>query len=178
MPIVATDILLKYSVAAAAGDTTAGTAATSLGDQVSTTALTSGALHNLFDPVTGDENAAGESEYRCVFIHNNHATLTYYNVVVYLVNEVPGGASAAISVDTTGVSAKSAAVAQAKSIVDEDTAPAAQAFSSPTTKETALAVGNIPAGSVAGIWVRRTTTNSPALDMDGVTLRVEGDTPA
>jgi hypothetical protein len=96
MAITATDILFKFSVAAAAGDTTAGTAAGSLGDQISTTAITDATLHNLFDVVTGDENAASEAEYRGIFVHNNHATLTWENVVVWLSAETAGGAVAAI----------------------------------------------------------------------------------
>jgi hypothetical protein len=178
MAITATDILYKFSVSAAAGDTTAGTAATSLGDQISTTQITDATLHNLFDVVTGPENAAAEAEYRCIFVHNNHATLTWENVVCWLSAEVAGGAVAAISIDTTGVTAKGSASAQAKTIANEDTAPATQTFSSPTTKGTGLAIGNIPAGSVCGIWVRRTTANTSAVNNDGVTIRCEGDTAA
>lgn len=178
MAITATDILFKFSVAAAAGDTTAGTAATSLGDQISTTAITDATLHNLFDVVTGDENAASEAEYRCIFVHNNHATLTWESVVVWLSAETGGGAVAAISVDTTGVTAKGSASAQAKTVANEDTAPASQTFTAPTTKATGLSIGSIAAGSVAGIWVRRTAANSAALDLDSVTIRCEGDTAA
>jgi hypothetical protein len=178
MAITATDILYKFSVSAAAGDTTVGTAAGSLGDQISTTQITDATLHNLFDVVTGDENAASEAEYRCFFVHNNHGSLTWENVVVWLSAETAGGAVAAISVDTTGVTAKGSASAQAKTIANENTAPATQTFSSPTTKGTGLSIGNIPAGSVAAIWVRRTAANTAALDLDGVTIRCEGDTAA
>jgi hypothetical protein len=178
MAITATDILFKFSVAAAAGDTTAGTAAGSLGDQISTTQITDATLHNLFDQISGDENAASDVEYRCLFVHNNHATLTWENVVVWLSAEVAGGAVAAISVDTTGVTPKGQASAQAKTIADEGTAPAGQTFSAPTTKGTGLAIGNIPAGSVAAIWVRRSAANTGAVNNDGVTIRCEGDTAA
>lgn len=41
--------------------------------------------------VTGDENAASDVEYRCIFVHNNHATLTLQGVVVWLSAEVAGG---------------------------------------------------------------------------------------
>ena len=178
MAITATDILYKFSVSAAAGDTTAGTAAGSLGDQISTTQITDATLHNLFDIIAGDENAASDVEYRCYFVHNNHATLTWENVVVWLSAEVAGGAAAAISVDTTGVTAKGSASAQAKTVANESTAPSTQTFTSPTTKGTGLSIGNIPAGSVAAIWVRRTAANTGAVDNDGVTIRCEGDTAA
>jgi hypothetical protein len=178
MAITATDILYKFSVSAAAGDTTAGTAAGSLGDQISTTQITDATLNNLFDDVSGDENAASDVEYRCFFVHNNHASLSWQNVVVWLSAEVGSGASAAISVDTTGITAKGSGSAQAKTVADESTAPSSQTFTSPTTKGTGLSIGTIPAGSVQAIWVRRTAANTAAVNNDGVTIRCEGDTAA
>jgi len=176
MPIAATDILLKFSVVAAAGNTTAGTAAGSLGDQISTTAITDATLGNLFDDITGDENAASEAEYRGIFVHNNHATLTYLSPVVWISAEVAGGAVAALSVDTTAASVIASASPQMKTIADENTAPATQTFSAPTTKATGLALGDIPPGQCKGIWIRRTAANTAAVSNDGATIRVEGDT--
>lgn len=179
MAIVAADLLYKFSVkTGAAGNSTAGTADGSLGKYISTTQVTDATLHNLFDRVTGDENAASEAEYRCIFIHNNHATLTWQSPVVWLASETGGGAAAAISVDTTAASAIGASAAQAKEVADENTAPASQTFSSPTTKATGLALSDIPAGQCKAIWVRRTAANSAALDLDGVVIRCEGDTAA
>lgn len=178
MPIAAADILFKFSVAAAAGNTTAGTAAGSLGDQISTTQITDATLHNLFDIVTGDENALSDVEYRCFFVHNAHATLTWENVVAWLNSETAGGASAALSVDTTAASAVGSGSAQAKTVADESTAPATQTFTSPTTKAAGVALGNLAPGEVRAIWVRRTAANNAAVDTDGVVIRVEGDTAA
>jgi len=161
-----------------AGDTTAGTPAGSLGKYVSTTVVSATALNNLFDDVTGDENAASDVEYRLLFVLNNHATLTLLAPVVWLSAEVAGGAVAAISVDTTATSAKGATAAQAKEVANENTAPATQTFTAPTTKATGLAIGDLLPGQVRGIWVRRTAGNTAALDNDSVTLRVEGDTAA
>jgi hypothetical protein len=178
MAITATDILYKLSVTTGPGNSTAGTPATSLGEFISTTQITDATLHNLFDLITGDENAAGDVEYRCIFVHNNHATLTWENVVVWLSAEVADGAVAAISVDTTAASAVGSASAQAKEVVNESTAPATQTFTAPTTKGTGLSIGNLTAGQVRGIWIRRTATAGGALNNDGVTIRCEGDTAA
>lgn len=178
MPITATDILFKFSVVAAAGNTTAGTASGSLGDQISTTQITDATLHNLFDVISGDENAASTIDYRCFFVHNAHASLTWENVKVWISAEVAGGASAAIGLDPAGVTAVGLASAQAATIATETTAPAGVTFTAPTTKAGGLTIGNIPAGSVAAIWVRRTAANSAAVDNDGVTIRCEGDTAA
>lgn len=178
MPITATEILFKYSVVAAAGNTTAGTASGSLGDQISTTQIPDATLNNLFDNISGDENAASVVDYRCYFVHNNHGSLAWETVKVWLSSEVAGGASAAIGLDPAGVTAVGANSAQAATIANELTAPAGVTFTAPTTKVGGLTIGNIPAGSVAAIWVRRTAANTAALDNDGVTIRCEGDTAA
>lgn len=178
MAIVASDIVFRLSVVAAAGDTTASTGATALGDQVSTTVMPT-TLHGLFDIVTGAENAASESEYRCVFVLNNHATLTLENPVIYLSGAVASGADVTIATDNIAVSAKGAATAQAATIANEDTAPTGvSAFSAPTTAGTGLALGNLAPGQVKGVWIKRTTANTGAVDADGVTLNVTGDTAA
>ncbi len=175
--IVAGDILWKYSVSAAAGNTTASAASTSLGDQISTTQWTGSVLNDLFDNISGAENAASTVDYRCIFIHNNNASNTYENVVVYLSAETAGGANIAIATDNIAASAIGSASAQAALIASETTAPTGvSAFSSPTTSGTGLSLGNIGTGQCRAIWIRRTATNSAALSNDGVTIAVTGDT--
>lgn len=178
MAITSTDILFRYSTGSGPGDANPGSAPGSLGGFVSTTTITSAVLNNLFDDVTGDENAALDDEYRCFFVLNNHGTLTLQNAVVWLSAEVAGGADADIGLDPVGVTAKGSASAQADTIADEDTPPTGVTFSAPGDKATALVIGDIPAGSVAAIWVRRTATNSAAQSNDGATIRIEGDTAA
>lgn len=179
MAITSTDIVLRYSVVTgAAGDSTAGTQAGSLGKYVATTAVATGA-NGLFDDISGAENAASTVDYRCILVLNNHATLTMQNAVVYLSAEVAGGASVALAVDNIAASAKGSASAQAAQIANETTAPTGVgAFSSPTTAATGLALGNLTPGQVRAVWVRRTAANSAALDADGVTLGVSCDTAA
>ena len=94
MVIASSDMLLKFSVTAAAVNTTAGTAPTSLGDQISTTQPTDNTLNNWFGDYTAAENAALVVKYRCLFIHNNHATDTWNSVVVYISSETASGVSA------------------------------------------------------------------------------------
>lgn len=180
MPIASGDLLWKLSIkTGSAGNSAAQPDVNaSLGKYISTTQLSGTALNNLFDDISGDENAASDVEYRLIFIHNNHGSLTLQSAVVWLQAETAGGAGIAISVDTTAASAVGSASAQAKEVADESTAPATQTFSSPTTKGTGLSVGNLPNGQVRGIWVRRTAANSAALNNDSCTLRVEGDTAA
>jgi hypothetical protein len=174
--ITSGEILFKYSVAAAAGNTTAGTAATSLGDQISTTQWTGGSANDLFDDISGAENAASTVDYRCIFVHNSNGANTLENAVVYLSAETAGGASIAVGADTTAASALGSGSAQALTVANETTAPAGVTFSSPTTAGTGVALGNIPSGQVKAFWIRRTAANSAALSSDGVTIAVTGDT--
>ncbi len=180
MALTGTDILIKLSVAAAAGNTTVSTPAASLGDQISTTQISGTALNNLFDDVSGDESAAGDIEYRCLFVHNNHGSLPWTSVVVYLSAETAGGSSMALATDNIASSAVGAASAQADVIANEDTAPTGvSAFSSPTTKAAGLSLGTINAGSVKAFWVKRTTSAATAAaNNDGGTIAVAGDTAA
>lgn len=173
MPIASSDIHYRLSVAAAAGDTTAGTPATSLGDQVSTTQITTAQLNNIFDDVSGAESAAGDVEYRCIFVLNNHATLTLQNATVQVQSQTAGGGSIDIATDNIGPVAKGSASAQADAVANEQTAPTnVSAFGAGP-----LSLGNIGPGQVRGVWMRRTVTaGAGAVDPDGVVLRVTGDT--
>lgn len=174
MAIVASDIVTRLSVVtASAGDTTAGTPAGALGDQVSTTAIVTATLNNLWDDTTGAESAAGDVEYRCVFVLNNHATLTYTNAQVSVLSQTAGGGLIDIATDGTAISAKGAAGAQAVTIANESTAPTGtSAFGAGP-----LALGDIGPGQVKGIWLRRTVTaGAGAVDPDGVILQYTGDT--
>jgi hypothetical protein len=181
MPIASSDILYKWSTTAgAAGNSTAaGAAGTSLGKYIATTQIVDATLNNLFPDITGDENAASNVDYQCIFVHNNHATLTLQNAVAWLSAEVAGGATVALATDNIAASAVGSASAQAAQIANKNTAPTGvSAFSAPTTKATGLSLGSIGPGQVKAIWVRRTATNSAAQNNDGATLRVEGDTAA
>jgi hypothetical protein len=117
-------------------------------------------------------------DYRCFFVHNAHATLTWYSPVVWISSETAGGASAAIGVDATATSAIGASSAQAVTIANELTAPSGVTFTAPASKAAGLAVGDLGPGQCRAIWVRRTAANTAALDVDGVVIRVEGDTAA
>ena len=173
MPISSSDIKFRYSVAAAAGDTTAGTAAGSLGDQVSTTVITTAQLQNLFDNVPGSEAAAGRTEYRCVFILNDHATLTLEGASVTIDSQTSGGGTIAIALDDIAVSAKGSGSAQAATIASETTAPTGVgAFGNGP-----LSIGDIAPGQVKGIWLRRVVSaGASAVNPDGVVLGWSGDT--
>lgn len=173
MPIAGSDVLWKLSVAAAAGDTTAGTPATSLGDQVSTTQVTAATLNNLFDNVSGAEAAAGSVEYRCVFVHNNHATLTLQGTTVALTSQTALGGDITIALDNIAASAKGSGSAQAAVIASETSAPSGVGSFGTST----LTLGDLGPGQVRAVWLKRTVTaGAAAINPDGVILTWQGDT--
>jgi len=179
VPIATADIKFKYATTAgSAGNSGAGAANSSFGKYISTTEVADATLNALFDDITGTENAALDVEYRCVFIHNSHATLTLVAPILWVSAEVADGASVAIGLDPTAPSAVGSASAQALEVTDEQDDPAGVVFSTPTTKAGGLAIASIPAGQCAAFWVRRTATNSDATNGDGFTYRLEGDTGA
>ena len=178
MAITSADIKFKYSVkTGTAGNQETSTAFNSLGKYISTTEIPDAALNNLFDNVTGDQNAAGDVNYRCFFIHNAHATLTLMSAFIWISAEVPGGADMAFLVDSTVASPIGQASAQAKEVVNEYGAPSEPTFYTTTTKGVNIS-GSLLPGYCRAFWVRRTATNSAALDNDSVTLKVEGETAA
>ena len=180
MAILTTDILYKGSTTSgSAGNTTAnGGAGTNLGKYASSGTLTDATLDNVFADITGDQNAASQVDYQCIFVHNNHGSLTLQNAVVWLTSQVSGGADIAIGLDTTAASAVGASAAQALTIANSTTAPSGVTFSAPTTKATGLSIGNLANGNVKAIWLKRTANNNAAISNDGATIRVEGDTAA
>lgn len=180
MPILSSEILFKLSTKdGSAGNTTAGTPSGSLGKYISTTEVDSGnTLNNLFDDVTGDENAASDIEYRCFFIHNSNSSLTWQSPFLWISGQVAGGASGFIGLDPISASPIGTGTPQAVEVVDEGTAPSGVVFSAPESKGAGLAIGDLPAGYCKGVWIRRNAYNTSAVNNDGLTLRVEGDSAA
>ena len=180
MAISSGDLLFKLSVTTgSSGNSTAqGSVDASLGKYISTTQLSGTALNNLFTDVSGASNAASVVDYRCLFIHNNHATLTLQNAVAYVSAEVAGGCSAAIAIEPTAATAIGYTGNQSQSIASTTTSPTGCSFSTPTVYASGLSLGNIGAGSGRAIWFRRTANNTIAVNLDGLTLTVAGDSAA
>lgn len=180
MPIEVTDVLLKYSNSGStAGDADAGDVTTTLGGFISTTVVPDATVGNIFPAMTGPENAAENADFTCIFVHNNHPTLTLRNARVWVSGDVAGGAVTAIAADPTLASAVDASTDQAVTIADKNTVPAGVGpFTEPTDPSSAVVLGDLGPGQVRAFWVRRTATNSGAMSADGATFRVDGDTSA
>lgn len=182
MPIISTDILIKLSTTSGSAGNTLAQAAVdqSLGKYISTTQVVTATLNNLFSDVTGAQNAASQVDYRCIFIHNNHGTITLQNAGIYISSQVAGGTTLAIATDNIAASAIGSSSAQAFTAASTTTSPggAASAFSAPSSQGTGLSLGNIAPGFCKAVWVQRTAANTIAVNSDGGTLVVFGDTTA
>lgn len=180
MAITATDLRFKLSINTGPGNSTAQADPNdSIGGFMSSTELSGTPANNLFDDITGAENAAAAVlDYRCMFVHNSHATLTLQAPAVWISAEVASGADVAIALDGTGVVAEALATAQAERVANEATAPTGETFSAPTTFATGLLPGDMAALTCQGVWVRRTTANTAAVAADGFDLSIQGDTAA
>lgn len=178
MPISPSDIQTRLSTkSGTAGNQLAQPSPNlSLGKYISTTVWYGGVLHDLFDLVTGDENAALNAEYRCIFVYNS-SSLTLYNLVVWISASTPSGADIAIGVDPTPASVLNSSTPQAVDVANEDTAPSGVTFSAPTTKATGVVMGDIPGGHCRALWLKRTPLNSGAVNDDSATLTFEGESP-
>ena len=156
MPITSAEIVYRLSGGAANSN-----ANTSLGGAKSSTVVPAA----LFDDVTSAESAAGDTEYRCFYVHNANASLAMQNAVIYIQANTTGS-RIAIGVGSSAINATEQTVA------DEGTAPAGVTFYQPANKAAGLALGNIPAGQHRAVWVRRTIGAATAAANDTYTLQI------
>lgn len=131
-------------------------------------------FNSLFDDISGAEAAAGDIEYRCIYVLNHHATLSGTVMKIWIdtnttANEID------IGLDLGGDNAT------ADTIADESTAPdPAVTFSHACTSyATGLNIGTLAAGHKYGIWIRRTIgAGKSATADDTLIFKVECDTAA
>src|ERR1041384_8348119 len=170
MAIVSSDIKIFLSGGSGNSDPNA-----SIGGVKSTaTEVTDNTLNNLFDDVSGTESNAGDTEYRMVYVVNNHGTLTAQNFRVYI------SSNTSSADDTFDIGPAAAGLnATETAVANENTAPASVSFSAPTTYAGGIDLGNIPAGQRYGLWIRRTVNAGEAAnDSDSATLKYDCDTAA
>ena len=161
MAIVSTDIQYRLS-----GGASNAVTASSLGGVKSSVAAS-----NYFDDVSSAEAGTGDTEYRCIYIHNAHATLALLRAKVFIQTNTPSSdTDVAIGLGSSAINGTEQTVA------DESTAPTGVSFSAPTTYAGGLSIGDLAAGAHKAVWVRRTVNAGAAAYADSFTLRVQGDT--
>lgn len=169
MPIASTDLIERLSGGAANSDPNA-----ALGGAKSSTAVTDNTTHNLWDVVSSAESSAGDTEYRCIYLHNAHATLSLQNAKVWISTNTPSSSTEIqIGAGTSAINGTE------QTIANENTAPTSVTFSLAATEGAAVSLGTIPAGQHKAIWIRRQiTAGATAANDDSYVLTYAGDTAA
>jgi hypothetical protein len=147
-----------------------------LGGYVSTTQWHGGVLDDLFSDITGAENFSGQVDYRCVFLLNSNGTDTLTSPVLWFSGSVAGGALKFFGVDPTAPSPVGSSSPQAVTIANSTTPPSGVVFHNPTSYATGIGLSNLPPNYVVAIWFQREAINSAAINNDGFTLSVQGNT--
>ena len=167
MAITASDIKLFLSGGAGNSDPNA-----SLGGAISTTEITDATDNNLFDDVSGDESFSGDTEYRAFFVKNNHGSLTWQSVKVWIDTNTPGVDSVEIGIEASKGTPK-------QTIANESTAPTGISFSAPANKAAGLSLGDLLTTDVYMVWVKRIVPeNCTAYTANNFKIKFEGDTAA
>lgn len=168
MPIANSDIKFRLSGGAANSNVNS-----SLGGAKSSVDIVDNTTGNLFDDVTGAEHTAGDVEYRCIYIHNNHGSLTLTSPVAWIQSDTTGADSdISIAVGSAAVNGTEQTVA------NESTAPTGVTWSdAAVSRATGLALGDLPAGQHKALWIRRTiTAGSTPQAADTCIIQAGGET--
>jgi hypothetical protein len=154
---------IEYRLSGGSGNTDP---AASLGGAMSSTEAGSG----LFDNVSSAEAAAGDIEYRCVYVANVGTTTALTAVIWIQANTPSGDTTIAIALGGEGVNGT------AETVGDENTAPSGESFSSPSSAGSGLSLGGLAQNDEYPVWIRRTVTaGAAAATSDTFTLRVRYD---
>lgn len=150
------------------GGPTNSNALASIGGEKSSTAI-SGNAAVVFDKVASVESTAGDQEYRILYVHNAHPTLTLENAVAWLsANTASASTTIAIGAGASAINGTEPALA------NESAAPPGVTFSAAATLGAAVALGNIPPGQSKAIALRRTVTAGAGASNDAAEIRIEG----
>jgi len=126
-------------------------------------------VNKLFDDVARAEAVTGDTEYRCFYVRNDHASDTLTSTKLWLSADTNGADTLAIGLDPVGLNGT------ATTIVDENTAPSGVTFSAPTEETTALSLGNLAPTDYYAVWVRRTvpvaTVDTTTADASALKVR-------
>lgn len=170
MAIVANDIKFLLSAPqSASGYTLPGSPGNSLGLYAATTQLSTTPLDCLFLDLGGAANAADQIDYACVFIYNSNTTHTMIAPMAWLpVGRIGNTNTAlfAVGADPVPPSILGSSGPQAVGIGNSVQAPSGVTpFAGPSaTPAFGVALPNIPAASVAAVWIRRTATGGAGLN--------------
>jgi len=117
--------------------------------------VTTTRLNNkLFDDISNTEASGGHTDYRCVYLHNEHSTDSLAHVAVFIHENLAEDDSIAIGLDPAGIGDGSTTGVAAEP-ADEETAPAGVTFSTPNEGAPLLSSGTIDPDDGFAIWIKR-----------------------
>lgn len=131
-----------------------------------------GMLNGLFDDVTGDEAANGETEYRCIYFANEDIDVDgLVGPVVWVAQQTPSSRTRI----EIGVGSKNQ---MAPALENAYAAPVGVEFGSPVMKAAAIHLpGQVyHTDDYVALWVRRTVLPGAPAGEEQAILRVAGDT--
>lgn len=143
MPIAASDIKIYK--------TTGG-----LGGAITATEAISGQSGNIFDTFSGAETSTGGTFYACVYVKNEHGSLTATAVEALLASETDHD-----GVNISIAKGSSAVDGEEQTIANENTAPSGVTFDDTDTTTTGAVTSDptqslpdLPSGSHVAMWIR------------------------
>lgn len=121
---------------------------------VSQTATVANWDNKLFDDVTKAEALAGNINYRCIYLKNNHASDTATDVRAWINQDSLGADTIALGADPAGVG-DGAATGVGTTIANEATAPAGVVFTQPLSEAASISLGTFTFGTGRAVWIKR-----------------------
>lgn len=162
MPVSPSDIKWMLSVgSAAAGSTSEQTDKNlSLGGWMSTTPVPDSDLNNLFGNISGLQNQAGYTDYRCIFVYNSSLSDSIALGEITVSYDQPGGCEVGVGIDPIGPVPFDSTSQQAEAVSSGTEAPSGVLL---VLSPTVLVVPTLGPGECLGIWVGRSAgSSSPA----------------
>jgi hypothetical protein len=192
MPLSSLDIVFYYS----AGATGPANNTLSLGSSIGAASATipDATANNIFDDVTGDESASGDTEYRGIYFKDTNATYTMINPRIWITGFVRSGANYdtisiagstfALNGNTMGVCANESSAPGETGLtwVVEGSPSNTIGFDTsglPTTVSANWVNKTLSAGNYYGLWLKREVpVGAAAYTNRSATIRVQCETTA
>lgn len=121
------------------------------------------ATNRAFDNISATESLNGDTEYRCFYVKNTHASQTAYDVRLWIKSQPTGSDTLAIALDPNGkgVSARGPLADES----DSTNVLAGITFTQPNTYAGALVIGNLGPGEYYAFWVKRVVPSNTTVAM-------------
>jgi len=159
-------VTIEYRLSGGSGNSDP---AASLGGAMSSSQV-SASLNAFFDLVSSAEAAAGDVEYRCIYVANT-GTTTALGAKLWIQSNTPNSDNdIAIALGGEGLNGT------AETVGGEGSAPSGESFSAPSNEGAALSLGDLAQNDEYPVWIRRTINAGAAADAsEQFTLRVKYD---